>query len=366
MSAQNHAALRRAHVDLLYVTGQLPGIEQLFAGRAEEFEPIPLDDREAVARRVESAHEILANADTVGDAMGFVENRTPEEGTSAPPLSPSDWLRAFAAVTHHRSALNPGRDFTLDDDLLDFGLRSAAPVEEPGHDTVRRALELLGAKIVSTGTPDVSLALRSMDESQRAEFEAHVGRGNVHWFQQCEIAPIPQPRGESAVRITAEYWPERSVQDFVYPADPLHWPKCNSFFKSMRPVSPQKELDQPNINDADHTGYASRLEEIVDFGYMTVKTNLDVVHYVNPDPNNPHATGMTYQWAEGGDGYIDVDHGHLTVDVVNGRTRVRSSKTLRFTELAGLRGDAAMTGGFWACQLGWLDSMKQMNRCSSP
>jgi hypothetical protein len=198
----------------------------------------------------------------------------------------------------------------------------------------------------------------------------------------CHEEPIEMPQGHDAMRITASYTSDRPVEHFIYSANPLNWHKLSpsGFFKDIRLVGGVRDLEDPR-----NQGYTATLIERVDLGDPYVSTGLNVTFFVAPrsgpirdefdETGNPGKSydgrklaemnagaqfvGVTYDLAPGlGDGNIDVDRGYLHVSPTpSGGSQVTSSKMVRFTPKSELENPT----GAWACQLGWVDSMRQMN-----
>jgi hypothetical protein len=198
----------------------------------------------------------------------------------------------------------------------------------------------------------------------------------------CHEEPIEMPQGHDAMRITASYTSDRPVEHFIYSANPLNWHKLSpsGFFKDMSLVGDVHDLEDPR-----NQGYAATVMERVDLGDPYVSTGLNVTFFVAPrsgpirdevdrtgKPGKAYDgrklaelnagaqfVGVTYDLAPGlGDGNIDVDRGFLHVSPTpSGGSQVTSSKMVRFTPKSGLDNPI----GAWACQLGWVDSMRQMN-----
>lgn len=357
--------LRRAYVDLLMTTEQLSGLDVLLR-EADGFDMRRYEGDERL-RTLESARNVLLEEE---------EDRV--EGLAAA-LSPSDRLRAFAALVHH-DRTTPG--FGIPDEDLHRVTAGHIANDDPTveSDPLIETLGLVSAGVAEHGTFDLETVVARMQPEQHERLVRHLGERVVHSVTRgCDVETIQVPDGGgNAIRIWARYTSDQPVSDFVAPSDPLNWPKCNAFFTAMDLVQGTRtNLGAGGVGDPDHSGYRADVEEIVDFGYMSVHTFLQVVHYTREGESNrtdvppgPRAvvTGMTFDLSDlqenNQEAKIDVDYGYLTVEEIDqNRSLVTSSKTLRFAPAAGEGGEWAMTGGQWACRLGWLDTMEQMNRC---
>jgi hypothetical protein len=236
-------------------------------------------------------------------------------------------------------------------------------------------------------------AFQLLEVQDQANAEVGFGTSAVNLaFGECIDERVRVDDGEPAVRVTASYTSTQKIEDFIFPANPENWPYCDGskFFESMR-LAPGGYSSPPNgsvaanaanpspdrlplsaLNDIWHGGFRARVREVVNFQPVRMVTDLDVVLFVSP-PAGPvrgprqdivdgnkgaQRVGMSFQLGESLDGNIDYDSGYLTVTAdSNGGTRVEAMKTVRFTKMTNVAGD-------WACLLGWLDAMKQLNTCS--
>ncbi len=186
----------------------------------------------------------------------------------------------------------------------------------------------------------------------------------------CRAEPIRMPDGKDAVRITASYTSDRPVEDFIFPANPLNWPKLSNsgFFKKMGRPEPLIKLE--DLDDPRHNGYTTTLREEVSLGDPSMVTDLNIRFFVAPGHGDlikggaeqlaalnrdAQFVGMSFDYANSGDGNIDVDHGYMHVRKLGDRTLIEAAKTVRFRT----RPNETST---WACQLGWVESMKRMNQ----
>ena len=161
------------------------------------------------------------------------------------------------------------------------------------------------------------------------------------------------PGPNAPTRIVASFPAPGHPHDFAYGADPLHWPACNPFF--LRMISGPRQALAP-VDDVKGTAYKTRMKEVVGIGPVQISTDLDVRYFVAQD-----AVGMDYTFA-GSDGWIDVDHGYLIVEVDPSSPNsvlVRSQKTVHFVGIDNFPASLA-------CEMGWIHVMQNMASCKPP
>jgi hypothetical protein len=367
------SVLRRKYYDILYVSGDFPLLE-LLAEDHPDFEVRPAeDDVEGIAGRL---NDLLL-------AM-------PEDDAQ---LNPAERLRiADRTLRHGRvGGIVSGENL----DLLQQLLAPAAlgDSDDDRAERARGAIEVLNRMYAESNPPSLRQAIFAMTPDDRAAFLANFGEGTVAAATRlCAAEPVQVDDGPEAIRITTSYESSRAVNEFIFPGNPTNWPTCNPFFQSVEVIdggysrAPDELKGKPGVpdegrlelnqvlGDPGHGGARARYEEVVDFGYLTVSTHLDMVHYVSPAGGETHrpygdvvdenpnaiATGMSFEFADGGDQIIDVDHGYLRVRRDGNRTIVDASKTVRFAKWIPNEQSAA------ACLLGWLDSVEMMNQCRGP
>jgi hypothetical protein len=305
-------------------------------------------------------------------------------------LNPAERLRVVDRVLRHGRVGGSVSAGNLE--LLQRFLAPAAlgDSEEDRAERAGRAIDDLNEMYAQGTHSSLREAMFSMTPDDRASLLATFGEATMAAATRlCAAEPVHIDDGPDAIRITTSYEDPRPVNEFIFPGNPGNWPTCNPFFQSVEVIDggysepPDQLKGKPGVPDMgrielhkhlldpSHGGTRARYEEVVDFGYLTVTTHLDMVHYVSPSggetrqpfanvvAENPNAiaTGMSFEFASGGDGIIDVDHGYLRVRQDGNRTIVDASKTIRFARWIPNEQSAA------ACHLGWLDSVEMMNQC---
>jgi hypothetical protein len=363
------SVLRRKYYEILYVTGDFPLLKLLAAG-VEDFTVRPDDeDVDGISERVNRLLEEMAEDDAR--------------------LNPAERLRIVDRVLRH------GRVGNVLEGNLELLQQVLAPAalgdsEEDRAQRAGGAIRVLNEMYAQGAPPSLRQAVFSMTPDVRASFLSTFDPATMAAATRfCAAEPVHMDDGPDAIRITTSYEDPRQVNEFIFPSNPSNWAVCNPFFQSVTPI-PDGYSKPPDavknragvpiwgmielhehLGDPDHGGARARYEEVVDFGYLTVTTHLDMVHYVSPAGGetlrpfatvvgqNPNAvvTGMSFEIAPGGDGVIDVDHGYLRVRRDGNRTIVDASKTVRFAKWIPNEQSAA------ACLLGWLDSVEMMNQC---
>jgi hypothetical protein len=335
------------------------------------------------------------------------DDSDPADERLGPEISNADRLRAIALLLEMKGS-NPGM-ILLDDDIEEIG-RAAARERDP-NDSLNQLPDFAGEQEPESAAVAAINALTQvyrqyepatpfqafqlLEVQDRANAEVGFGSSAVALaFADCIDERVRVDEGEPAVRVTARYTSTQKIEDFIFPANPENWPFCDGskFFESMRlapggyssapnggvaanaanaATAPPERLPLSALNDVWHGGFRARVREVVNFQPVRMVTDLDVVLFVSPpgpvrglrqdivDGNKgAQRVGMSFELGASIDGNIDVDHGYLTVTPdPSGGTRIEAMKTVRFTKMTNVAGD-------WACLLGWLDAMKQLNTCS--
>lgn len=164
---------------------------------------------------------------------------------------------------------------------------------------------------------------------------------------------------DGATTVYGEFEMDAALDDLRYATNPENWPDCSWFFLSMTGHPPVKALPDPDNKGAAQgfPAYQTVFEELVGIDQVfTVRTSLTTRYFVGAE-----SVGMEFDLAPGvhGDGKLDVDHGYLLAEVVEGvpnRVRVKSQKTFSFVGLNDLPFS-------FLCEFGWIDMMRAMAEC---